>query len=156
MRRWADYIPTDISPTDISPIATVARRQFPETTLDRQGPRHQPDKARRGVPKGQVKSGQDANTFPLTQLNLWGKGVSQVRGKGTSQVRGKGTKLGEVVLNVGQANVGRANVGRAIVSPPMRLFHPVITSVVSRNLWLTLLSKIGLFLTLVKHTHKWA
>jgi hypothetical protein len=36
----------------------------------------------------------------------------------------------------------------------MRLFHPVQSLVVSRNLWLILLSKIGLFLNLVKRTSK--
>ncbi len=34
----------------------------------------------------------------------------------------------------------------------MRLSHPVYSLVVSRNLWLILLSKILLFLNLVKHT----
>jgi hypothetical protein len=31
-------------------------------------------------------------------------------------------------------------------------FHPVNSLVVSRNLWLILLNKIGLFLNLLKHT----
>jgi hypothetical protein len=34
----------------------------------------------------------------------------------------------------------------------MKLFHPVNSLVASRNLWLILLSKIRLFLYLVKHT----
>jgi hypothetical protein len=36
----------------------------------------------------------------------------------------------------------------------MRLFHPVNSLVVSRNLWLILLGKIWLFLNLVKYTTK--
>ncbi len=36
----------------------------------------------------------------------------------------------------------------------MRLFHPVNSWVVSRNLWLILVNKIWLFLNLVKHTSK--
>ncbi len=37
---------------------------------------------------------------------------------------------------------------------PMRLFHTVNSLVVSKNLWLILLSKISLLLNLVKHTLK--
>jgi hypothetical protein len=37
---------------------------------------------------------------------------------------------------------------------PMRLFHSVNSSVVSRNLWLILIMKVLLFLNFVKHTLK--
>jgi hypothetical protein len=36
----------------------------------------------------------------------------------------------------------------------MRLFHPVNSFVVCRNLWLILLSKIGLIINLVEYTSK--